>query len=534
MMSLRDLKLAKNKLAGELSSSITQMTGLEILDLQGNQLTTVGNEIGDMTRLRILNLGENALISLPFAALATLPLSELVLRKNKLSGTLIDDSSVSFPMLQTLDVSSNQLKKLAPDGGQIILPALYTLSLSVNRLLELPDVSSWTSLLTLTADENNISSIPESFIRLTKLRQADFSGNDIRVLPAEIARMDSLSMIRLSGNPLRDKKFVTATTDEVKEILAGRLEPPPPYQEEGNDITGLMSEIVDVRDKHLARAVIPAEDDMSDSEDKFATPPTSAPQSRAHSRNNTLDETPAHLQPLQDDRWTVKAGGVLDRSNTGSTNLPMSKCTEIARKHQVKQLQLHHNTFTTLPLPISAFASSLTTLSLAYNQLAGDMYLGETLELPVLSELSLVSNKITSLEPLMSHLKAPALEKMDISLNRVATLPTGLLECFPKLSILLAANNSFTELDPESIRGLKIVDVSNNDIGQLNPRLGLLGGVQGLNRLEISGNRFKVPRWNILEQGTHATLRWLRGRVPREEMAQWKEENGEDSGDDVD
>ena len=87
-------------------------------------------------------------------------------------------------------------------------------------------MSSWKNLITLNADENNIASIPEGFTQLDKLRHANFSSNDIRVIPAEIARMEELAMLRLSGNPLRDKKFCTATTDELKETLAARLEPP--------------------------------------------------------------------------------------------------------------------------------------------------------------------------------------------------------------------------------------------------------------------------------------------------------------------
>ena len=45
---------------------------------------------------------------------------------------------------------------------------------------------------------------------------------------------------------------------------------------------------------------------------------------------------------------------------------------------------------------------------------------------------------------------------------------------------------------------------------KLNPRIGLLGGEGGLKRLEVMGNRFRVPRWSVLERGTDATLRWLR------------------------
>lgn len=388
-------------------------------------------------------------------------------------------------------------------------------------------MSSWPSLLTLTVDENGIGAIPESFMSLTKLRQVDFSGNDIRVVPPELSRMDNLSMIRLSGNPLRDKKFVTATTDELKEILAGRLEPPPPYQEQGENVVGIMGKLAEV-DKMRATRHFVDDDGKSDAEDDFTTPPTSRPQSPSRSRSQTMDsvQTQFHMPALED--WQVKAGGVLDRSRTGSCALDATKCAEANDKQTVRQLLLHHNIFSVLPEGLSVFSRGLTSLSLANNQLTGAKYLQQPLELPVLKELNLTANRITSLEPLLEYLDAPSLETLDVSTNRLTGLPLGLLDKFPRLRVLFASHNQIAELRSDSIKGLKIVEVANNEIGQLEPRIGLLGGAGGLERLDVTGNRFKVPRWNILEQGTHATLHWLRGRVPEEEMERWREQNGDD------
>ncbi|UZP37121.1 hypothetical protein NXS19_004937 [Fusarium pseudograminearum] len=116
-------------------------------------------------------------------------------------------------------------------------------------------------------------------------------------------------------------------------------------------------------------------------------------------------------------------------------------------------------------------------------------------------------------------------------MNRINALPTDLKEAFPNLNVLLASNNHIANLEPEMIKGITTVDVSNNDISHLNPRIGLLGGPGGLQRFEVTGNRFRVPRWNVLERGTDATLRWLRGRVPVAEMGAWQ---GEENEPDVD
>lgn len=534
MPSLRDLKLANNLLFGPLPASFANLAELEILDLHGNNVSALPADVENMTQLRIVNLNENSFESLPFDALAKLPVTELLVRKNKLRGTLIEDPIESLPHLQTLDVSSNQLLRIVELGSSISLPVMHALSLSMNRLQGLPDMTTWTSLLTLTVDENNISSIPNSFTSLEKLRHADFSSNDIRVVPPEIARMDNLSMIRLSGNPLRDKKFVSIPTDDLKEILAARLEPPPPYQEPGSrQVAGNVAvdtKVIQSSDLPAADNKPPVDTQDDDSfDDDFATPPTSVPNSPSRSRTHTNASLRSRARTLSNQMWPVKNGGLLDRSHTESSSLHPVVASKVAAEHQIKQIQLHHNLFTTLPDSLSFFADTLTTLSLANNQLTAEDYLSEDLELRALRELNLATNRITGLGPLTKRLRAPALEKLDISFNRLNALPTGLREAFPSLTVLLVSNNHLIELTPEAITGLKIVDATNNDISHLNPRIGLLGGEGGLERLDVMGNRFRVPRFNVLERGTEATLRWLRGRVPVAEMAAWKGDDGDES-----
>jgi Leucine-rich repeat (LRR) protein len=87
------------------------------------------------------------------------------------------------------------------------------------------------------------------------------------------------------------------------------------------------------------------------------------------------------------------------------------------------------------------------------------------------------------------------------------------------LITLLASNNTIRELSPESVKGLRVLDCSSNDINSLNARIGLLGGPGGLEMLDVKGNRFRVPKYTILEKGTEATLSWLRDRIPAGEMS---------------
>ncbi|KAK4175105.1 hypothetical protein QBC36DRAFT_29697 [Triangularia setosa] len=536
--SLRDLKLGGNLLYGPLDPCFSNLQNLEILDLHGNNIASLPTNFGSLSRLRILNISENSFEALPFETLAALPLTELIARKNQLRGTLVEESVKSLPTLQTLDVSSNQLAHICSTEHSISMPALHQLCVSMNRLQSLPDIGSWRGLHTIAADENSINAIPEGFTKLSQLRSVDFSSNDIRVIPSEIGQMESLTMLRLSGNPLREKKFSTMSTEEMKEILAQRLEPPtehleiepelqPAPQPEPTQVDGeLETQVTQVAD---VAAHEDADDSRSDMDD-FATPPTSAPASPARSRSQTITQQV----------WPVRAGGVLDRSNTESSSLHPVICSRLAASNQVKEIQLHHNLLTCLPESLTFFAETMTALSLAHNQLVGESYLGgasgnEKIELPALKELNLSHNHITGLGPLVAHLIAPNLEKIDVNFNRVSSLPPGttLRDALPKLTVLHMSNNHLVELEPESIKGLRIVDASNNDIAHLNPRIGLLGGSGGLERLEVSGNRFRVPKWSVLERGTEATLRWLRGRVPVAEMGAARGEFGQE-GDDLD
>ncbi|KAK3991503.1 hypothetical protein QBC44DRAFT_286708 [Cladorrhinum sp. PSN332] len=533
IVSLRDLKLGGNLLYGPLDSCFSNLQNLELLDLHGNNVSALPENFGNLSRLRVLNISENTFEVLPFDIFAKLPLIELNARKNQLKGTLIQESVDSLATLQSLDVSSNQLVHLCSTEKSVSMPALGQLCVAMNRLQSLPDVSTWTGLLNLSADENSINAIPEGFTALNQLRSVDFSSNDIRVIPSEIGKMEGLVSLRLSGNPLREKKFCTISTEEMKTLLVQRLEPPPEHLEPDPALQPAADEPVKSSNTYLSAPANPIDDgdDSRSDMDDFTTPPTSAPGSPTRSRSQTISTQ----------TWPIKPGGVLDRSNTESSSLHPVICSKVAAANKVTEIQLHHNLFTALPESLTFFADTLVAVSLAHNQLVGETYLGgasgnEKLDLPALKELNLSHNHITGLGALIAHLNAPSLEKLDVSFNRISALPagTGLKDTFPLLISLNVANNHMVELEPDQIKGLRVVDASSNDIAHLNPRIGLLG--PGLERLEVGGNRFRVPRYNVLDRGTEATLRWLRGRVPVAEMAAWKGEgaNGDGEGDEDD
>src|ERR1700712_2645172 len=165
--TLKDLKIADNVLTGKLSSVISERSDLEILEVQGNKLSSLPDEVGALSHLRILNVSNNQLTLLPMAELSKLPLVQLLASKNHLSGNLFPDSVSTMTKLQIIDVSINSISSLT--AGSLSFPSLQSLDFSFNRVTMLPAVTSWTSLISILAQDNKISAIPEGFTSLNSL-----------------------------------------------------------------------------------------------------------------------------------------------------------------------------------------------------------------------------------------------------------------------------------------------------------------------------------------------------------------------------
>jgi Leucine-rich repeat (LRR) protein len=218
---LKELKLAENALSGELSSSISELRDLEVLDVQGNKLSTLPDEIGALANLRILNVANNQLSELPTVELSKCSLTQILATKNRISGQLFPASVTSMLRLHELDVSVNTITSLAEN--EISLPSLHTLNIAFNRITELPDISSWEKLDTILAEDNKVTALPQGFVMSLTLRSVDFTGNDFSRLEPEIGRMAGLETFKIAANPIRERKFLTMSTTELKRDLKGRL-----------------------------------------------------------------------------------------------------------------------------------------------------------------------------------------------------------------------------------------------------------------------------------------------------------------------
>ncbi|KAJ5532172.1 hypothetical protein N7494_008724 [Penicillium frequentans] len=461
--SLINLKLANNKLEGSLSSAVSSLGG-------------------------ILDVGENQLSSLPFEALSGVPLSTLNAPKNKLRGTLFPASVDRLDKLESLNVANNNIEILAANES-LSLPNLHSLLVSFNRIKGLPCVSSWQSLLLLSADGNKITELPAGFTDLQNVKNVDFTGNDISRLDDRIGLMEKLSTFRIANNPLRDRKLLSMDTEDIKLVLRNRCEPDP---------------------------------QDTDDEGSVATQFTLAPEI-----------------PELESGWQVKPRGILDRSYSELKDLETGKL-ELINVEDVRSLYVQHNELRFFPVPaLGMLAQGLIELDLSHNPLNSSELLSSVLELPKLQSLNVNATTLTTLDSLLANLRAPSLTFLDASNNRLAGALPNARQTYPELKTFNVSDNKISKLDFEAVQGLQVLDISNNDIDHLPPKIGLLGAERSpknwgtgsaLRQLEVAGNRFRVPRWQTVAKGTEAVLDYLRQRIPAGDMPEWELEDGPADG----
>lgn len=450
---LRELKLTENNLVGELPSNVASLTQLEVLDLANNKLIALPAEIRELTQLRTLSVADNQLRAVPMDLFTSTSLVELNMTKNRLEGAFF--SIASAPHLQKLLLASNALTSLS-QSPDLDLPVLQFLDIAANRLSSLPDMTSWSSLGTILLGENKLVAFPDGFFSLKQLRIADFTANDISKVDERIALMEGLETLTLAANPIRERKFLTMSTDDMKRDLHARLQP----------------------------------EEMATGSDD----------------SDFADDEPA---PIVSNGWTVTPAGTLDLASKGFTEVDEDAVLALSETSDIRQINLQNNLLQTIPLAFGQLAY-LSILDLSKNSIAGPPT--SQLELPKLRELRLSSNKLNSLTPLTASLTAPALQTLDVSQNRLTGSLPALRASFPALITLLASDNALLDVPADSLSGLKTVNLSNNNIERLDPRIGLLAPT--LTSLIVEGNRFRVPNYHVLSKGTDAVLSWLKDRIP--------------------
>jgi len=186
------LNLWKKNL-GRVPDSVWEQADLQTLVLADNGLSELSERIGCLKKLRMLDLGHNALTSVP-ESLADL------------------DGLTDF-----LYLHDNRLTSLPASLAR--LTKLRYLNISENAFEVFPEcVSGMSSLIELRASDNSLTSLPGSIGRLSHLRELHLKNNKLTSLPASIGMLKELRQIDLRGNPQTHLPVEIATLPRLEKL----------------------------------------------------------------------------------------------------------------------------------------------------------------------------------------------------------------------------------------------------------------------------------------------------------------------------
>lgn len=193
---------------------------------EGNRLTTLPDEVGDMVLLSWLNLAKNRIASLP-RTLAHVPaLRTLYLTDNDLAA--IPSTVFELAELRTLSIGDNQLTEIPEAIGD--MPALADLSLYDNQLRDLPRslaklpltflhlgdhaweeppavLGECMQLETLWIASRALKRLPAAICKLPKLKELMLWYSSVTEVPDELYEMTQLRELRIKNNPLPDAVY---------------------------------------------------------------------------------------------------------------------------------------------------------------------------------------------------------------------------------------------------------------------------------------------------------------------------------------
>lgn len=150
---------------------------LEVLNLSGNQLSSLPDDLPRLRRLRILFCSDNAFTDVP----------AVVGRCER---------------LEMVGFKANRIRQIAPGA---LPPLLRWLILTDNRLEALPDeIGQCTHLQKLMLAGNQLRELPDTLANCTRLELLRIAANQLPHLPAWLLEMPRLTWLAFAGNPFSD------------------------------------------------------------------------------------------------------------------------------------------------------------------------------------------------------------------------------------------------------------------------------------------------------------------------------------------
>ncbi|TAE74254.1 MAG: hypothetical protein EAZ85_04990 [Bacteroidetes bacterium] len=212
-ISLKALKLTK------FPTAIFRFKNLEELDLSGNNIMIIPDEIGNLEKLRIFNINSNRLQRLPINIKKLTQISHLGIAYNKFK--VFPDEVNELTSLKTFDISGNQLIEIPEDIKN--LKNLTDLYCAHNNLTFLPkNIGKLTKLRTLFAFNNLIKKLPNEITNLKELSNLQMYNNNLTELPNTMGEMKGLVFLGVSKNNFKEIPKELTDIPKLKKLYIKR------------------------------------------------------------------------------------------------------------------------------------------------------------------------------------------------------------------------------------------------------------------------------------------------------------------------
>ena len=159
---------------------------LEILDLSGNALSALPDDLPRLSKLRVIFASDNPFTELP-----------------EVLGQCSQLSMVGF--------KANRIRKVS---GKSLPPLLRWLILTDNEIEALPpEIGACTQLQKLMLAGNRLRTLPEELAACSRLELLRLAANQLSALPAWLPRLPRLSWLAFAGNPSSEALETAALID---------------------------------------------------------------------------------------------------------------------------------------------------------------------------------------------------------------------------------------------------------------------------------------------------------------------------------
>ncbi|AVO59997.1 leucine-rich repeat-containing protein kinase family protein [Pseudomonas chlororaphis] len=163
---------------------------LEVLNLSGNALSSLPDDLHRLTRLRVLFCSDNHFTQMPACVGQCAQLSMIGFKANRIERV---PAAALPPLLRWLILTDNRIEELPDELGQ--RPHLQKLMLSGNRLTRLPQsLGQCHRLELIRIAANRLSELPAFLLGLPRLTWLAYAGNPLES-EADAAALESVARI---------------------------------------------------------------------------------------------------------------------------------------------------------------------------------------------------------------------------------------------------------------------------------------------------------------------------------------------------